>query len=73
MKDQAIFSDIQTVVERLVQRHVAGMNVLYGHGGAKWVDKSEFIEDLKRCNDPFNGTTYNAFQRSIWLAFDNAP
>jgi prepilin-type N-terminal cleavage/methylation domain-containing protein len=73
MKDKAIFSDIQTVPERLDQRHIQGMNVLYGNGGAKWVDKSEFIDDLRKCNDPFNGKTYNAYQRSIWLAFDAAP
>jgi prepilin-type N-terminal cleavage/methylation domain-containing protein len=73
MKDKAVFSDIQTVVERLDQRHQKGMNVLYANGSAKWVDKSEFIDDLRKCNDPFNGTTYNAYQRSIWLAFDAAP
>jgi prepilin-type N-terminal cleavage/methylation domain-containing protein len=72
MKDKAIFSDIETVYERLIQRHVKGMNVLYAHGGAKWVDAGVFLDDLKKCDDPFK-TTYNPYQRSIWLAFDAAP
>jgi prepilin-type N-terminal cleavage/methylation domain-containing protein len=72
LKDKAIFSDIETNVERLEQRHIKGMNVLYGHGGAKWIDRSEFIDDLKQSKDPFN-TSFNPYQRSIWLSFDAAP
>jgi hypothetical protein len=73
MKDKAIFSDIETVVERLLERHVKGMNVLYANGSAKWVDAGAFMNDLKKCQDPFNGKTYNTYQRSIWLSFDAAP
>jgi prepilin-type N-terminal cleavage/methylation domain-containing protein len=72
MKDKAIFSDIQTNFSRLEQRHVKGMNVLYANGSAKWVDRSEFIDDLKASLDPF-AVAYNDEQRSIWLSFDAAP
>jgi prepilin-type N-terminal cleavage/methylation domain-containing protein len=70
MKSKALFADIISVVERVDQRHVKGVNVLYGHGGARWVDRKTFEADLLKCNDPFNGTTYNNWQRSIWLTFD---
>jgi prepilin-type N-terminal cleavage/methylation domain-containing protein/prepilin-type processing-associated H-X9-DG protein len=70
MKSKAIFSDIETVIERVDQRHVKGMNVLYADGSAHWVDRKVFEADLLKCKDPFNGKTYNTWQRSIWLSFD---
>jgi prepilin-type N-terminal cleavage/methylation domain-containing protein len=70
LKAKALFSDIFSVPERVDQRHVKGINVLFGHGGARWIDRKIFDDDMQKCKDPFNGTTYNAWQRSIWLALD---
>src|SRR5688500_9376832 len=38
-KNLAIISDINSSATRIPIAHVKGINVLYGNGGAKWVDK----------------------------------
>lgn len=41
-KNLAILSDITVNPAAVTERHRTGINVLYGHGGAKWVPKSAF-------------------------------
>jgi prepilin-type N-terminal cleavage/methylation domain-containing protein len=38
LKGQAVLADIMEDKTAILQRHKKGLNVLYGHGGAHWVD-----------------------------------
>ena len=42
-KNQAILSDLFSSPQRVDGRHVKGIQVLYGHGGAKWVPAEAFM------------------------------
>jgi prepilin-type N-terminal cleavage/methylation domain-containing protein len=85
MKNQAILADVFSDPRRLPERHKKGVNVLYGNGGAKWVDAKVgaivevnkttpryFNVELARCNSDFNQgrDTNNEAQDFIWLIFD---
>jgi len=75
-KNQAILSDLFSSPQRVDGRHVKGIQVLYGHGGAKWVDRNvigpagvSFNQDLKVSQDPFK-PSYNKFQQRMWYTLD---
>src|SRR5581483_3866942 len=55
LKSKAILCDALSDNQDLVQCHQTGANVLYGHGGAHWVPKSAFWNDLKNCPVIFPG------------------
>ena len=61
--------DIFAEPQRLQHRHRKGINVLYGHGGAMWVDAKPILKDLNQCADPFTHT-YDPFQENIWKILD---
>jgi len=75
-KSQALLSDLFSSPQRVDGRHVKGVQVLYGHGGAKWVDRRAigpagvpFSADLLVSKDPFS-PMYNAFQQRMWFTLD---
>ena len=68
-KSKAILADIVAEPQRLNHRHKKGINVLYGHGGAVWVDAKVFKLDLDQCADPFLHT-YDVYQENIWKLLD---
>jgi len=73
LKNIAILADITASPLRVLERHKKGANVLYGHGGAKWIGLSgEFKTELDKCNDDFSkGTsTNNTAQDKIWSYWD---
>ena len=43
LKNKAILADANMSVPHLASRHKKGVNVMYGHGGAKWVPKEAFM------------------------------
>ena len=47
-KNLAILSDVVLTPQHLQTRHKKGVNVMYGHGGARWVPKEHFAN--KDCN-----------------------
>ena len=55
LKGKAILTDAISDFQDLGQAHQSGANVLYGHGGAKWVPKAVFWNDLKNCAVNFDG------------------
>jgi prepilin-type N-terminal cleavage/methylation domain-containing protein len=68
LKNLAVVSDVTVTPTHLQTRHKTGMNVMYGHGGAKWVPKEAFLYAGSRFSqiDPSLGptdgpayTTYN--------------
>ena len=76
LKNVALFSDLFSSRERVDARHVKGVQVLYGHGGAKWVDRTiigptgvPFNHDLLISKEPFSNA-YNANQQRMWQALD---
>jgi prepilin-type N-terminal cleavage/methylation domain-containing protein len=69
-KNLAILADHVSSPQRLRQRHHnKGLNVLYGNGGAKWVDIKAIRADLNLCNEPFN-RSFNSAQLRIWKSLD---
>ena len=59
LKSKAIFADTISDNDDLVQSHKTGANVLYGHGGATWVPKAVFWNDLKNCTADFQARDNN--------------
>ncbi|HEY7088757.1 MAG TPA: prepilin-type N-terminal cleavage/methylation domain-containing protein [Tepidisphaeraceae bacterium] len=53
LKSKALFADAISDNDDLKQAHQTGANVLYGHGGAVWVQKDVFWNDLKNCDPVF--------------------
>jgi hypothetical protein len=53
MKNKAIFADTLSDWDDLKQAHEKGANVLFGHGGAEWVNQDVFWDNLKQCNPDF--------------------
>ena len=56
LKSKAICSDVLSEELRLRAGHKSGANVLYGHGGAVWVQKGVFYNNLKYCQKTFDLT-----------------
>jgi prepilin-type N-terminal cleavage/methylation domain-containing protein len=67
-RSRGIFADLTALPTRVDTRHRQGVNVLFGHGGAKWIPRSAFDEPLRQCTaiDPI----FNPRQDEIWLIFD---
>ncbi len=69
LRNLAIFADVVSAPDRLDNRHINGVNVLYGHGGAFWVDRKLFNADLAASSYTFSSGNNNAQQR-IWDTLD---
>ena len=68
-KNEAILADLTATPERVTTRHERGINVLYGHGGAHWVERKAFDDQLKQC--PAIAATANPFQDEIFKRLDS--
>jgi len=66
----AIFADLTAIPDRVNTRHVTGVNVLYGDGGANWVGRPNFDGPLSQCTAVQANNTYNTQQSAIWTALD---
>jgi prepilin-type N-terminal cleavage/methylation domain-containing protein len=64
MKNRAIFADIVATPKWVTTAHKKGVNVLYGHGGAMWVERPIFDDNLNKCLDVFS-TSYNDYQLKV--------
>jgi prepilin-type N-terminal cleavage/methylation domain-containing protein len=70
-KNKAIFGDLTATPSRVDTRHRTGINVLYGDGGACWVDRKAFNIPLSQCPAvATNNAAVNASQDQIWTALD---
>jgi prepilin-type N-terminal cleavage/methylation domain-containing protein/prepilin-type processing-associated H-X9-DG protein len=67
-RSKAIFADLTAAVARVDTRHVKGVNVLYGDGGAGWVERSRFDVPLSACTSI--SPAFNAKHDEIWAALD---
>jgi hypothetical protein len=83
LKNKAILTDLICFPASVTYRHKTGINVLYGHGGAKWVDRKVLEEAPLRqwrfiAYDSFRSDYNIAFLRSVsgverdgvWIALD---
>jgi prepilin-type N-terminal cleavage/methylation domain-containing protein len=80
LRNLAMFGDSPQTVASLNGRHVKGVNVLYAGGDAHWIDRSVFIENLKRAEaaGSWTGAADNYYLSSalddtatgIWADFD---
>jgi prepilin-type N-terminal cleavage/methylation domain-containing protein len=62
MKSLAVLADLTCFPLSLKQRHVKGINVLYGHGGGKWVPREVFDGPTKQWS--YNTDPSGNFQSS---------
>lgn len=70
-QNRAILADLVSTPARVDNRHRKGINVLYGNGGAHWVDRATFDAALQTCGNPFPPTpAFNPQQDSIWNTLD---
>jgi prepilin-type N-terminal cleavage/methylation domain-containing protein/prepilin-type processing-associated H-X9-DG protein len=67
-RNKAIFGDLTAVPARVDTRHRTGVNVLYGDGSARWMDRRPFEEDLQQCTAI--SPAFNPQQDRIWMALD---
>ena len=64
MRNRAIFADVIATPKFVTTGHQKGVNVLYGHGGANWVLRPVFDDNLKQCGDVF-APAFNDFQLKV--------
>ncbi len=71
-KNKAIFADLTAARMRVITRHRVGANVLYGHGGAKWVPLKAFDHTEQSWGEPAFPLTDppNDTHTAIWNSFD---
>jgi prepilin-type N-terminal cleavage/methylation domain-containing protein len=73
-RNAAILSDLTATPERVTTRHNRGVNVLWGHGGAKWVERKLIDDQLNLCptliTPPNVSPAVNAAQDEIWNRLD---
>jgi hypothetical protein len=65
---KAILADTMATPERVNTRHCTGLNVLFAHGGAQWVDRGQFDAILNECTSI--NAAFNPQQDQIWRIFD---
>ena len=67
----AILSDTNYNLQKIIQRHKRGINVLYGHGGAKWVDLKAFLnyttKSQIRWRDLDESTAFSTSNNVVYL------
>ena len=69
--NEAILAHLLSNSPRVAARHRRGVCVLYGNGGAHWVDRKTFDAPLALCGNPFPPTSaYNDAQDAIWSVLD---
>jgi prepilin-type N-terminal cleavage/methylation domain-containing protein len=71
-KNRAIFADLANCLLRIDTRHKRGLNVLYGNGSARWVDRKAVETPLASCPDPSGApnVAYDSFIDQVWSALD---
>ena len=69
---QAVAADLTAARVRIITRHRAGANVLYGNGSARWVHLSLFDQPEVNWLEPVGAPSAagNPTQDLIWDAFD---
>ena len=76
LKNKAIFADACSDNDDLKASHKKGINVLYGHGGANWVNQGVFWDDLQYCQPNFAQTSSQDLildsteTKGVWAALD---
>ncbi|MGF1634642.1 MAG: type II secretion system protein [Phycisphaerae bacterium] len=71
----ALLADLMNSPGRLATRHETGVNTLWGHGGAGWVERSTFAVPLEASPEPTGwppntDPAIGVLQDEIWLALD---
>lgn len=71
-RNKAIFADLANSATRLNTRHVRGVNVLYGNGGAHWVERKAIDDFIKATPEPVfpPDPQWDDEMDAVWQAFD---
>jgi len=75
MKSRAIIADLTISPKSVLQRHVKGINVLYGHGGVKWLPYDALKNTGWRAipYNPDDTAVFNTGYNNYHLADWNSP
>ncbi|MFN4244312.1 MAG: type II secretion system protein [Tepidisphaerales bacterium] len=65
---KAMVADLVAVPARVESRHRRGVNVVYGDGSARWVERGVFDSPLSQCAGL--SAAFNPQQDAIWAALD---
>ncbi len=69
MRKNVLFADIVSAGVRVERRHKKGINVLFGDGSGKWVDRGVIDTELKNSPETF-ATAARPYQIAIWKKLD---
>lgn len=67
-RDKALLADLVATPQRLDTRHRTGINVLFGNGSARWVERAPFDAELAQC--PTITPASSPYQDAIWHILD---
>ena len=67
-REKAILADLVATPQRLDTRHRIGINVLWGNGAARWVDRAAIDDELRQCLTI--APVANPHQDAIWKILD---
>ena len=67
-RNKALLADLVATPQRLDTRHRTGINVLYGNGSARWVERAPFDDQLALC--PTITPASSPYQDAIWHILD---
>jgi len=69
-RNKAVVADLTAVVQRVDTRHRVGINVLYGDGSGKWMERGPWDAPLRQCTAISATGAFNAQQDVIWGLLD---
>jgi prepilin-type N-terminal cleavage/methylation domain-containing protein len=70
LKNRAIVADVIASVDRMIEAHKTGVNVLFANGGARWVD-AKLFKAVMLSGSPFNSDgSGNWVEDRMWNNFD---
>ena len=67
-RNKAVFADLTAIPARVDMRHRVGINVLYGDGSGKWVERKAFDAAMMQCLNI--NAKWNPQQDAMWEAMD---
>jgi prepilin-type N-terminal cleavage/methylation domain-containing protein len=72
-RNRAIFADLTSSATRIGTRHVAGINVLFGNGSARWIPLKAFRQPDAIWPEPTlpPDASFNDTQDAIWRSLDD--
>jgi prepilin-type processing-associated H-X9-DG protein len=69
MRKCVLFSDVVAAGVRVDRRHKKGINVIFGDGSGRWIERGIIEDELKNSPEIFNVSAL-PYQIAIWQKLD---